>query len=105
MYTYIIHKYKMLSPYNVACVDVYKYNHLAQDNQLVCSSLGSLFLLLPAFLSFYSSLCNVETSLSIFFTSMACLLFLFLFTSHYGSHVAQVGGESRMTNLLIQHNH
>lgn len=42
-----ITKYNLSSPCNVACMHIFRANHLALDSQLVCSSVGGPPLLLP----------------------------------------------------------
>lgn len=43
---------KMLSLNNVTRMDIFRADPLVLNNQLLCSSLGRLFLLLPVFLSY-----------------------------------------------------
>lgn len=70
-------KHSLLGLYSVTCVHVSRANHFVLDNQLLCSSLRRLFLLLFYSFDACSSLCSVDVSwasaYSLFHLHVCCL--------------------------------
>lgn len=62
MYT-CISIYKLLNPYNVILMYIFSADHLARDNQLVCSSKGMINSPAPSFIQLpVASFSRVEIS-------------------------------------------